>query len=94
MTKGDLGAILRARRTTCGLTQVALARQLGIRPETVCRWERGKNRPRPRRQRSLAQVLATSVTSPLVFARKRLPPERAATIAMVLDQVSMELRGA
>ncbi len=46
-TPMDLRERLKAVRFEKGWTQATLARRLSIRPETVCRWERGKSRPRP-----------------------------------------------
>jgi len=41
-TPMDLRGALKAVRFEKGWTQATLARRLSIRPETVCRWERGK----------------------------------------------------
>jgi len=38
------GTDLRRRRETLGLTQLSLARRLGVAPNTVARWERGELR--------------------------------------------------
>src|SRR5216117_395559 len=54
---GPQGA-LKAVRFEKGWTQATLARRLSIRPETVCRWERGKSRPRPTHVRALAYMAA------------------------------------
>jgi transcriptional regulator with XRE-family HTH domain len=86
----EFGAFLRVRRTSRGLTQVELARQLDVTPETICRWERGKNRPR--RQPPLRSVLAAGVAPPPRRPSRRLTPERVATIAAGLAQVVLDLR--
>ena len=57
-TPMDLRGVLKAVRFEKGWTQATLARRLSIRPETVCRWERGKSRPRPTHVRALAHMAA------------------------------------
>lgn len=57
-TPMDLRGALKAVRFEKGWTQATLARRLSIRPETVCRWERGKSRPRPTHVRALAHMAA------------------------------------
>ena len=37
-----IGSQLRAIRQELGLTQAALAEAIGVRPNTVARWERGE----------------------------------------------------
>ncbi|MGH7388300.1 MAG: helix-turn-helix transcriptional regulator [Candidatus Rokuibacteriota bacterium] len=88
----DIGAAVRARRTALGLTQAALAQQLGVSPETVCRWELGKSRPRRQARQSLAVSLATRLSLPAPRPRPRLPRARATTIATALTQVATDLR--
>lgn len=39
------GAMLRQDRTRAGLGQAELARQLGVTPGAVCRWEKGSRFP-------------------------------------------------
>ena len=44
----DMGAIgdnIQARRSVCGLSQAALAEELGISRQSVAKWESGKSRP-------------------------------------------------
>lgn len=49
--------IARARRAQ-GLSQSALARQLGVESMTISRWERGENAPRDEAMRvALAELL-------------------------------------
>lgn len=52
---------LAARREALGLTQEALAHELGVELSTVGRWERGTLKPQPRRRPELARVLRVSL---------------------------------
>jgi transcriptional regulator with XRE-family HTH domain len=96
----NLGAALAASRRRRGLTQIDLASRLGVSPSTVCRWERGWNRPRPRRLRSLGHVLA--VPASVLRATRRARPAanrpltraRVAAIVTALRGVADELRRA
>jgi ribosome-binding protein aMBF1 (putative translation factor) len=51
-------ARIRARRAAAGLTQTALARQIGVSHDSmISRWESGANTPGPRYARALAAAL-------------------------------------
>lgn len=52
---------LAARREALGLTQEALAHELGVELSTVGRWERGTLKPKPRRRPDLARALRVSL---------------------------------
>lgn len=52
-----LGAVLRRRREVLRMGQEQLAATLGVRQQTVSRWERGLAVPRPRRVVELARLL-------------------------------------
>ena len=52
-----LGETLRLRREQCRLGQAQLAERLGVRQQTVSRWEQGLALPRPARVLELAHVL-------------------------------------
>ena len=52
-----LGATVRRRREERGLGQEQLAAALGVRQQTVSRWERGLAVPRPRRVVEIAHLL-------------------------------------
>ena len=51
---GTQGERIIAYRRKVGLTQEQLARQLGIDPETLGRWEREENQPSPKLRKRLA----------------------------------------
>lgn len=51
------GREIRQLRRRAGLTQEALAERLGVDQGTVSRWERGVERPRPRRLSLVRQLL-------------------------------------
>jgi len=58
---GLSGGEVRRRRQALGLTQAALAKQLGIAAASVARWERGEQRVgRPERVRALLRQLETA----------------------------------
>lgn len=57
-----LGETLKIRREECGLGQGELAAQLGVRQQTISRWERGLALPRPRRVLELARLLGLDGT--------------------------------
>jgi len=40
-----LGGRIREAREACGLTQLAVAYQLGVTPQTVANWETGRTSP-------------------------------------------------
>ena len=41
MRNEDTGALLRTLRREAGMTQAQAARQLGVSPQAVSKWERG-----------------------------------------------------
>ncbi|QTX31799.1 helix-turn-helix transcriptional regulator [Aminithiophilus ramosus] len=43
--KKDLGAALRARRVSLGMTQQTLANMVGVRRQTLLSWELGRSLP-------------------------------------------------
>src|SRR5262245_22404098 len=92
-----LGNALRANRHRRGLTQVDVARRLGVTAETVCRWERGRSRPRPRRLPFIARVLSSSPRDLPPLAPRRWQPTvtslHVARIAAGLYEVASTLRG-
>jgi len=45
---------IKALRESLGLSQIELADKLGMHPATVCRWEKGKQRPT---RRAIKQLL-------------------------------------
>lgn len=52
-----LGAGIRIRREELGMAQAELARLLGVRQQTISRWEKGTVVPPPKRLAALADVL-------------------------------------
>lgn len=52
-----LGAGIRIRREEIGLAQEELARLLGVKQQTISRWEKGSVTPPPKRLAALADVL-------------------------------------
>jgi transcriptional regulator with XRE-family HTH domain len=52
-----MGDHIRSRRLDLGLTQRTLARQLGVREETVHLWETGRAQPLPRRYGRIVRFL-------------------------------------
>jgi transcriptional regulator with XRE-family HTH domain len=57
---------IRDARRALGLTQVELARALGVAPNTVARWERGEVRPgsEPMVRMALRQLRAGGLPDP------------------------------
>jgi DNA-binding XRE family transcriptional regulator len=73
-TAAPAGSLLRARRKSYGLTQEALAQQVGVSTSHVKRIERGKAKPSPRVRGALAETLCTSVLELLAdfpFAKRQ-----------------------
>lgn len=56
-----LGTRVKARREERGLGQEELAAQLGVRQQTISRWEKGLALPRPARLLQLADALGLDV---------------------------------
>lgn len=52
---------IRKLRKQAGLTQEALAKEMGIKRETVAQWERGENKPRVDTLIKLADFFQCSV---------------------------------
>ena len=55
-----LSAMKKARMIK-GLTQTEFARELGVTPQAVCRWEHGKCLPNVKRLKQISAVLDTTV---------------------------------
>ena len=62
------GDFIKLRREELRLDQVAVARQLGVRQQTVSKWEQAKTVPNPRRIRNLAEVLRVDVSDLMRYA--------------------------
>ena len=61
MTKQTFGATISALRKEKGLTQLELARQMGVTDKAVSKWERNLSFPDVASLPKLAEVLGTSV---------------------------------
>lgn len=57
----NLSQRIRQLRLARGLTMEGLADQLGVNRSAVAHWESGKNSPRERMLRKLAEVLGVSI---------------------------------
>lgn len=55
--------MIRELRKKAGLTQASLARELGVKRETVAQWERGENKPRAATLLKLADYFHCTVDS-------------------------------
>lgn len=55
----ELGRRIRAAREAAGLSQDAVAKELGVDQSTVAWWETGKASPRPRNRHKLHLLLGT-----------------------------------
>ncbi len=82
---GGVGSRLRTARRGAGLTQKALASELGVEPITVSRWERDVTTPSLPRLRRIAELTDTTV-SDLVRA-----PDAASAHAVELAALREEL---
>jgi len=76
-TSAPEGSFLRDRRTSRSLTSTDLARQLGVHPTSVLRWERRERLPGPEHIRALARSLAVDPAAVAGFfdeVRPAAPP--------------------
>lgn len=55
-----IGDRIRKRREQLGLSQSELARQLGLKPQSIQQWEDGRAQPRPKRYAGICEVLNIS----------------------------------
>jgi transcriptional regulator with XRE-family HTH domain len=60
-TSPDLATLLRRRRAELGITQAALAQQVGVTQSAVAGWESGAALPRPAKVLALADLLGVQV---------------------------------
>jgi DNA-binding XRE family transcriptional regulator len=58
-----LGAMVRAERESVGLTQVALAKRVGVSPGTINRIEKGRRKPSLKLRAKIARVVADELTA-------------------------------
>jgi len=90
-TSTELRVVIRDARHARGWTQKELARVLGVRPETIWRWERGKARPRHDRLEALARVVHKPPDWLSALARQRRPRRRPRTLEPLAARIARTL---
>ena len=95
MTKQTFGATISALRKEKGLTQLELARQMGVTDKAVSKWERNLSFPDVASLPKLAEVLGTSVDELLEVktAAQEEPagPQVPALVKLVLKAVALAM---
>ena len=95
MTKQTFGATISALRKEKGLTQLELARQMGVTDKAVSKWERNLSFPDVASLPKLAEVLGTSVDELLEVktAAQEEPTESRvpALVELVLKAVALAM---
>lgn len=95
MTKQTFGATISALRKEKGMTQLELARQMGVTDKAVSKWERNLSFPDVASLPKLAEVLGTSVDELLAVktAAQEEPagPRAAALVELVLKAVALAM---
>lgn len=95
MTKQTFGATISALRKEKGLTQLELARQMGVTDKAVSKWERNLSFPDVASLPKLAEVLGTSVDELLevkTAAQEEPAGSRApALVELVLKAVALAM---
>ena len=91
-TSTDLRVMIREARHARGWTQTELARVLGVRPETIWRWERGKARPRHDRLETLARVVHKPPDWLFALERDRRPYHRPGTLEPLAARIARTLK--
>lgn len=76
MNKEWIGSNIAEARKRAGLSQSELARNLGIKPQSVQQWEKGTAAPRINRLGAVAQVLGVTLESLTGQEIKNLPKEK------------------
>ncbi|WP_232036135.1 LexA family protein [Burkholderia stabilis] len=84
MEQEDIGAKIAKAREEAGLSQSDLARELGISPQAVQKWESG-GKPRPNRLSQIAAILGTSVRNLI----RNTPYEEAFAVDLPIDEVAL-----
>ena len=69
---------LRELREAAGMTQLDVAFELGVTPQTVYNWERGTREPKARQLQQLARLFKTSADNVLIVERPELESKLAA----------------
>ena len=95
MTKQTFGATISALRKEKGMTQLELARQMGVTDKAVSKWERNLSFPDVASLPKLAEVLGTSVDELLevkTAAQQEPTGSRApALVELVLKAVALAM---
>ena len=95
MTKQTFGATISALRKEKGLTQLELARQMGVTDKAVSKWERNLSFPDVASLPKLAEVLGTSVDELLevkTAAQEESEPSKVpALVELVLKAVALAM---
>lgn len=95
MTKQTFGATISALRKERGMTQLELARQMGVTDKAVSKWERDLSFPDVASLPKLAEVLGTSVDELLEVktAAQEEPagPRVPALVELVLKAVALAM---
>ena len=95
MTKQTFGAAISALRKEKGMTQLELARQMGVTDKAVSKWERNLSFPDVASLPKLAEVLDTSVDDLLEVktAAQEEPagPKVPALVELVLKAVALAM---
>lgn len=95
MTKQTFGATISALRKERGMTQLELARQMGVTDKAVSKWERNLSFPDVASLPKLAEVLGTSVDELLevkTAAQQEPEPSKVpALVELVLKAVALAM---
>ena len=95
MTKQTFGATISALRKERGMTQLELARQMGVTDKAVSKWERNLSFPDVASLPKLAEVLGTSVDELLEMktAAQEEPsgPKVPALVELVLKAIALAM---
>ena len=95
MTKQTFGATISALRKEKGMTQLELARQMGVTDKAVSKWERNLSFPDVASLPKLAEVLGTSVDELLevkTAAEEEPAPSKVPALAeLVLKAVALAM---
>ena len=95
MTKQTFGATISALRKERGMTQLDLARQMGVTDKAVSKWERNLSFPDVATLPKLAEVLGTSVDELLevkTAAQEEPTPSKVpALVELVLKAVALAM---
>lgn len=82
-----LGSMIRAARRDKGLTQVELAKRVGVGQPTLSAWERDVQNPQPESARKLAQILDLEQSTVLQMAARSPASGRKTSIAKPFDTI-------